>query len=48
VYKELTAEIKAIKEKSNNDVFYEDNKIFKEEISEMQEKLDKIQATLDN
>jgi uncharacterized membrane protein SpoIIM required for sporulation len=46
VYKDLTAEIKAIKEKSNNDVFYEDNKIFKEEISEMQSKLDNIQVSV--
>lgn len=44
-YQDLSSEIKDIKEKSNNEQFHKDNIIFKEEISRMQRKLDKIQSS---
>lgn len=47
VYQDLKEEIEEIKEKSNNDIFLQDREMYQKEIGEMQKKLDKIQATLD-
>ena len=46
VYQDLTAEIQAIKEKSNNDIFIEDRSYYQKEIWEIQSKLDNIQVSI--